>query len=37
MTGLVANTAVMDWDTLQVLRRHPVLLDMYKYTSGVLL
>ena len=33
-TGLIANTAVIDWDTLMVLRRHPVLLDMYKYTSG---
>jgi hypothetical protein len=33
-TGLVANTAVIDWDTLQILRRHPLLLDMYKYTNG---
>jgi len=33
-TGLVANTAVVDWDTLMILRRHPDLLDMYKYTSG---
>lgn len=33
-TGLVPNTAVIDKDTLRVLRRHPVLLDMYKYTSG---
>lgn len=33
-TGLVANTAVIDWDTLQVVRRHPLLLDMFKYTSG---
>lgn len=33
-TGLVANTALMDWDTYQMVRRHPVLLDMYKYTQG---
>lgn len=33
-TGLVANTMVMDWNTLQIVRRHPLLLDMYKYTSG---
>lgn len=33
-TGVVANTAVMDWDTYQAVRRHPVLLDMYKYTQG---
>lgn len=33
-TGLLANTAVIDWDTMQVVRRHPELLDLYKYTSG---
>lgn len=33
-TGLIANTALMDWDTYQTVRRHPVLLDMYKYTQG---
>ena len=33
-TGLRANTAVMDADTHDVLSRHPVLLDMYKYTQG---
>jgi hypothetical protein len=36
-TGLLANTLVMDEDTYQVVRRHPVLLDMFKYTSGGLL
>lgn len=33
-TGVIANLAVIDWDTLQMLRRHPELLDMFKYTSG---
>ena len=33
-TGLIANTAAMDWNTFQVIRRHPQLLDMYKYTAG---
>lgn len=33
-TGLIANTALMDFDTYQTVRRHPVLLDMYKYTQG---
>lgn len=33
-TGLLANTALMDFDTYQMVRRHPVLLDMYKYTQG---
>ena len=33
-TGLVANTALLDFDTYQTVRRHPVLLDMYKYTQG---
>lgn len=33
-TGLVANVGLCDWDTYQTVRRHPVLLDMYKYTQG---
>ena len=33
-TGLRANTAVMDWDTFQIVRHHPDLLDLYKHTSG---
>ncbi len=33
-TGLVANTAMIDEDTFQIVRRHPDLLDMFKYTSG---
>ena len=33
-TGLLANTAVIDADTLAVVRRHPELLDLYKYTAG---
>ena len=33
-TGLRANTMVLDDDTYQTVRRHPVLLDMYKYTQG---
>jgi hypothetical protein len=33
-TGYTANTAIIDIDTLAILRRHPVLLDMFKYTSG---
>lgn len=33
-TGLLPNTAVIDWDTLMVLRRHPQLLDFHKFTSG---
>lgn len=33
-TGLTANTMVIDKDTLAILRRHPLLLDLYKYTSG---
>lgn len=33
-TGLLPNTAVIDWDTLMTLRRHPQLLDFHKYTSG---
>ena len=30
-TGVIANTLLMDWDTHKIVRRHPVLLDMYKY------
>ena len=33
-TGLLANTMLMDFDTYQTVRRHPILLDMYKYTQG---
>ena len=33
-TGLRANTMLIDKDTLAIVRRHPLLLDMYKYTSG---
>lgn len=33
-TGLAPNIAVIDKDTLAVVRRHPVLLDLYKYVSG---
>lgn len=36
-TGLSANTLVLDMDTLQIVRRHPLLLDMYKYTQGGML
>lgn len=33
-TGLSPNIAVIDKDTLAVVRRHPMLLDLYKYTGG---
>ena len=33
-TGIIPNTLLLDWDTMQIVRRHPVLLDMYKYTQG---
>ncbi|NJM10609.1 MAG: hypothetical protein HC889_00650 [Synechococcaceae cyanobacterium SM1_2_3] len=33
-TGLTPNTAIIDTDTMAILRRHPALLDLYKYTSG---
>ena len=33
-TGLMANTLVVDEDTLAIARRHPELLDFYKYTRG---
>ena len=33
-TGIRANTLLLDYDTHQTVRRHPVLLDMYKYTQG---
>ncbi len=36
-TGIIPNTLLMDWDTMQIVRRHPVMLDMYKYTQGGLL
>ncbi len=34
LTGLVPNVLMLDWDTHQVIKRHPVLLDMYKYVAG---
>lgn len=37
VTGLIPNTLVIDEDTFQIVRRHPLLLDMYKYTRGSLL
>lgn len=33
-TGLEANTLVCDPDTYAIARRHPLLLDMFKYTAG---
>jgi hypothetical protein len=33
-TGVRANTLLLDYDTHETVRRHPVLLDMYKYTQG---
>lgn len=33
-TGMLPNTMLLDFDTYQTVRRHPVLLDMYKYTQG---
>lgn len=33
-TGLVANTAVIDWDTMQVVRRHPAMIDLFKHTTA---
>ena len=36
-TGVVANTMLIDFDSYQIVRRHPVLLDMFKYTQGGLL
>ena len=35
--GLRANTMIIDEDTLVEVRRHPLILDMFKYTSGGLL
>lgn len=32
-TGMRANTLLLDYNTHKVVRRHPMLLDMYKYTS----
>lgn len=34
VTGFTANVAVIDYDSMITLRRHPILLDMYKYTQG---
>lgn len=36
-TGYTANTLAIDADTYEIVRRHPVLLDMFKYTQGGLL
>jgi hypothetical protein len=36
-TGLVYNTMVLPWDVFQVVRRHPLLLDLFKYTQGGML
>lgn len=36
-TGLVANTLALDFDTYQILRRHPLLIDYFKYVDGGLL
>lgn len=33
-TGIIPNTLLLDWDTYQMVRRHPVILDMFKYTQG---
>ena len=33
----MANTLVLDEDSYQIVRRHPVLLDLYKYTQGGIL
>lgn len=33
-TGLMANTGIIDVDTLNIMKRHPALLDLYKYTQG---
>jgi hypothetical protein len=33
-TGLYPNTAVIDADTINILQRHPVLVDYFKYTAG---
>lgn len=34
ITGITPNTAVLDYDTAEILRRHPAILDLYKYTQG---
>lgn len=33
-TGVVPNTLALDWNTAKVLRRHPALLDLFKYSDG---
>jgi hypothetical protein len=33
-TGLTANVAVIDYDTMVTLRRHPLMLDLYKQVQG---
>lgn len=36
-TGVRANTLLLDYDTVEMLRTHPELLDLYKYTEGGIL
>ena len=33
-TGLRPNLGVLDYRTFDILRRHPAILDLYKYTTG---
>lgn len=37
MTGLSPNVGIVDFDTLQMLRRHTEIIEFHKYTSGGLL
>lgn len=34
LTGLRPNTAIVDWESLNLARRNRMLLDLFKYTSG---
>lgn len=34
VTGFTGNTAIIDHDTHMIVRRHPKILDMFKYTKG---
>lgn len=34
LIGLHPNTLVLDKDTYRIVRRHPVILDMFRYTEG---
>ena len=36
-TGIEANTMIIDYDTKEIVKRHPALLDMFKYTSAGML